>query len=110
MMLRKLILAGVAALSLAPVARADLPPLTIEMAREAAAANVPLMMQSIDQIIARCPTVHVFGGVGDHKMDAGELASILADAQAQHVIPSTIWLRRNDAALAKCLPSAPLAN
>ena len=96
--MRKLILATVVLAFAAPVAHADLPALTIEMARQAAAANIPLMSGDYAMIQQRC-------GVGSPNQ-----TDIIAEAQIEHVLPSTVWLRRNDAALAKCLPSAPLAN
>lgn len=73
-------------------------PLTIEIVRQAAAVNIPLMLDQVETLQRRC-------GIGSPNQP-----DIIAEAQTQHVIPSTVWLRRNDALLAKCLPSAPLAN
>jgi hypothetical protein len=104
------ILATVAIAFAAPAAQADGPPrgLTIEIVRMSAAANVPIDVDQIDWIMRHCG-VRVFGG-GPFGMSSAEQTDIIAEAQTQHVIPSTVWLRRNDALLAKCLPSAPLAN
>jgi hypothetical protein len=102
------VLATAIAVTIAPAAHADLPALTIELVRQAAAANIPLMVQDIYTIEHRCG-VRGFGG-GPGGMSMAEQTDIMAEARMRHVIPSTIWLRRNDAVLAKCLPSAPLAN
>jgi hypothetical protein len=97
--MRKLaILAAMGIALAAPVAQADLlPPFTIEMARQAAAVNIPLDVTQLETL-RRC-------GAGSPNQ-----TDIIAEAQIERVLPSTIWLRRNDALLAKCLPSAPLAN
>lgn len=95
--MRKLAILAAMGIALAAPVRAEFP-LTIEIVRQAAAANVPLMSDQVETLQRRC-------GVGSPNQ-----TDIIAEARIERVIPSTVWLRRNDAALAKCLPSAPLAN
>jgi hypothetical protein len=97
--MRKMMITTLMGVALAaPVAHADLPALTIEMARQWAAANMPLLSDDSAMIQQRCD------------IGSPNQTDIIAEAQIERVLPSTIWLRRNDAALARCLPSAPLTN
>jgi hypothetical protein len=94
--MKVLAMIGAAVMLAAPAARAD-QPLTMQAVRMMAAADAPPTVGQVEDLLA-CPNLR---WITDMKSD--ELLRLGADARSEGVRASTLWFRRNDAAIERCL-------
>jgi hypothetical protein len=87
-------LATVLALTSAATALAQLPPVSIENIRGFAGAGMAPMNGDL-KVLHQCPEIT--------RWPADMTPAEVAEARALRIDPGALWLRRNDAAIAKCL-------
>jgi len=98
LIMRKLLLSSVLAIAaLSGVARADLPPLTIDMVRTSAAIGMAPLVSDVERL-SKCP-----GMTPKFPDEMYSDASAMDEARRLRIPVGAIWLRRNDAAIERCL-------
>jgi hypothetical protein len=98
-MRRVLILGAVLAASIA-TARAQTP-LTIDRVRGMAAAGMAPFNSDM-AVLAKCPGLRLIVD-----LSPAEVGELMQSARAQRIDGGALWLRRNDAAIEKCLATLP---
>lgn len=93
----KLIAAVVFGLVLAGVAHAQMPPLTIDMVRTEASVGMAPTVEDVERL-SKCPDMHPAEPSGMYQD-----ADAMDEARRLHIPVGALWLRRNDAAIARCL-------